>query len=317
MIARDPLVLPGAPAAAKPFSPFGVDLGTSGMMDDYYAAMDAVQAWFDGVAKGAIVQSVPELVAAARELTVKTKSGTAKPVSEVVIQAADVERTIRERAKARGVKLLEHQSVNDPKAAEGEALAVLKNLGAKIPDGISFGGDDAKITIGMGGTVKGELKAGGAKIEAEAGPEGGSASVKVPGAKVGVGVDDKGFKLDLKAGDLVTVKGSAKKAGEDWEWRADLQIGTLGKVITPEEIAKVMKGAQDTFGNGARDLAAGVTPEKVKEHGGAVKEAVEGVVEKASKSAEQAKSGWQVGVGVSGGGPGGGVAGTVTLTWVF
>ena len=289
------------------------------MMDDYYTAMDAVTAWFDGVAKdsgGTFSQSVAELVATARELTVKTKSGQVKPVSEVVIQAADVERTIRGRAKTRGVKLLEHQSVGDPKAAEAEALAVLKNLGAKIPDSVSFGGDDAKITIGIGGTVKAQVKAGSAEIEAEGSKEGGSASVKVPGAKVGVSATDKGFKLDLKAGDLVTVKGSVSRSGEDWEWKADLQIGTLGKVITPDEIAKVMKGAQDTLGNSARDLAAGVTPEKVKEHGGAVKEAVEGVVEKAKKSAEQAKSGWQVGVGVAGG-KDGAVTASVTLTWVF
>lgn len=285
---------------ARDFNPFAVDLGTTGIMDDYYKAMDAVRAWFDGVAKesgNVMAQSVAELVATARELTVKTKSGQVKPVSEVVIQAADVERTLREQAKTRGVKMLEHRSLGDPKGVESEALATLKNLGVKLPEDVSFGGDDAKITIGIGGTVKGAVKVAGADVEAEASKE--------------------GFKLDLKAGELVTVKGSVTKSGDDWEWKADLQIGTLGKVITPDEIAKVMKGAQDTFGNGARALASGITPEKVKEHGSSVKEAVEGVVEKAKKSAEQAKPGWQVGVGVQGGGKDGGFSASVTLTWVF
>lgn len=293
---------------------------TSGLMDDYYAATDLVNSWFDSVTQAstaASVMSVAELVAAARELPVKTKSGATKPVSEVVVQAADIERVIRTRAKARGIKLLEHRAVDDPKGVESEALATLKNLGVDIPDSVSFGGDDAKITIGIGGTVKGSVKAGKAEIEAEASAEGGSASVKAPGVKVGASVDDKGFKLDVKAGDLVTVKGSVARSGDDWEWKADLQIGTLGKVVTPAEIAKVMQGAQDTFGNSARDLAAGVTPEKVKEHGAAVHEAVQGVVDKAKKSAEQAKSGWQVGVGVQGGGQDGGFAATVTVTWVF
>lgn len=309
------------PAAAAPPS---LNLGslTSGLMEDYSAATDIVIAWFDAMTKASTAAqstSVAELVAAARELPVQTKSGQAKKVGEVVIQAADIERMIRGRAKTRGIKLLEHRGLDDPKGVESEALATLKNLGAKIPDSLSFGSDAAKITIGIGGTVTASLKPGGGKteVEGEISAEGGKASVKTPGAKVGVEATDKSVKLDIKAGDLVSVKGSVKRAGDAWEWRADLQIGTLGKLITPEEIAKVMKGAQDTLSTTARDLAAGVSPEKLKEHGGPVKEAVEGAVEKAKKSAAQAKAGWQVGVGVQGGGQDGGFAATVTFTWVF
>jgi hypothetical protein len=40
-------------------------------------------------------------------------------------------------------------------------------------------------------------------------------------------------KAEVKAGDLLTVRGSAgtEKDGS-FAWRADIQIGTLGKIIT-------------------------------------------------------------------------------------
>jgi hypothetical protein len=81
-------------------------------------------------------------------------------------------------------------------------------------------------------------------------------------------------------------------------------------------MAKLMIGAQDTFGKAASDLSKGLTVEKAKAHGGAVKDAVKEVVEKAEKSAKQAKSGWSVGGSLSGTDKGGWAA-SVTLTWVF
>jgi hypothetical protein len=310
-----------SPTAKKPFNPFEPQ---PGLMDDYNTATQAVMDWFDKAADGlnkqggaGFLQSVPELVDMARGLTVTTKLGKAESVKEVVPQAADIERILRGRARFRGIGLLEHRSLSDLKGVESETMAMLANLGAKIPDHVTFGGDDAKITLNIGGTVTGHLKAGGVEIDAEGSKDGANATAKFKGGQAGIQVSDKGVKAELKAGDLLAIHGSVlKKDDSTWEWKADLQFGTLGKLITPAEIAKVMQGAQDTFSKSAADLANGVSVEKVKANGSALKEAADGVIEVAKKSAEQAKSGWQVGVSVQGG-PSGGVSGTVTFTWVF
>jgi hypothetical protein len=86
----------------------------------------------------------------------------------------------------------------------------------------------------------------------------------------------------------------------------------------PEEVAKVFKGTQETFSKSAGELVKNRDdPAKVKEHGGALVEAVKEAVEKAQKSAAQArKPGWRIGVDVKGDGSGG-VSGGVTLTWTW
>ena len=63
---------------------------------------------------------------------------------------------------------------------------------------------------------------------------------------------------EVKAGDLVTIKGSAgtDKDGT-FAWRADIQVGTLGKIATVEDIAKLMLGAQQKKGGWGVGLDAG------------------------------------------------------------
>jgi hypothetical protein len=86
----------------------------------------------------------------------------------------------------------------------------------------------------------------------------------------------------------------------------------------PEDVAKVFKGAQDTFAKSAGELVRNRDdPAKVKEHGGALAEAVKNAVVKAQKSAAQAKKpGWRIGGEIKGD-PSGGVSGSITITWVF
>ena len=98
----------------------------------------------------------------------------------------------------------------------------------------------------------------------------------------------------LKVGDLIKVSGglSPEKDGSVG-WSASLEIGTIGKLIMPEEVAKVFKGTQETFSKSAGELVKHRDdPAKVKEHGGALVEAVKG-----DGSA--------------------GVSGSVTLTWTW
>ena len=306
------------------------------------AAVSAVVDWFGRAAaeitsgrSTGFFQSVPELVQAARELPF-TVDGTTGKVGDHMT-AGEVETLLRDEAKRRGVRLLEHRSLTDKSGARSEVEAILANLG-RIPTQLEFGGDKAKLVVSIAGKVSGAVAVGKGKLEAEGsaeggeatytlpggqtklqargGPEGGGGSVAFTGGKVSIDVTDKQVKAEVKAGELVTVKGSAgtDKDGA-FAWQADIQIGTLGKVATPQDIAKLMIGAQDTFGKAAADLSNGLSVEKAKEHGGAVKDAVTKVVEAAEKSAKQGKKGG-VGVGLSAGGDarGGWTAG-ITFTW--
>jgi len=338
-------VRPGSPLSMRPpavTDPLG-GLAT-GVMGDYSAAMDAVFAWFDKAAEeakkgGSFIQSVAELVDMAGSVSFKGRESKEAKVRDVV-KPNELELGLRERAKTLGVRLLEHRETSDREGVKSEALAILSNLG-RIPTSAKFGGNDAKIEVSISGKVSGEAKVGKAKLEGEASPGGAEASVTVPagkgkleahasagegagaslsfpGGKVGIDVSGKGIKAEVKAGDLVTVKGSV---GEEKDgsvaWKAEITIGTLGKVVTAEDVAKVMKGAEETFSKSAGELVRGIdNPEKIKEHGGALKEAVSEVVEKAKKSASQAKPGWSVGLEAKGT-DAGGFSGIITLTWVF
>lgn len=310
MLARTP----GAPTSLSMRGgkdPLRPDIGSSEIGKRMSAATDAVKDWLDAKAaatgNAGFRESVPELVAAAREI-----EGVAD-----VYSAAEVEVILRERAKFIGLPLTETRPVDDRTGVAAEAVARLKNLADKIPTEVTVGGDDASITIGIGGISSRLKPGGGTTVEGEISPDGAKVGVKYPGGKVGVSADQKSVKLDLKAGDLVSVKGSVEREGEYFKWKADVQIGTLGKVLGAEDIAKVLAGTQKTLGGAAQDLADGLQLSDVTKHGGAVKDAVGGAVEKAKKSAEQAKAGWQVGVSVQGGGKDGGVSAVVTLTWVF
>jgi hypothetical protein len=311
---------------------------------EHAAAIAALTDWFDRSAaeitsgrSAGFFQSVAEIVQAARALPFTSEGKTGKVGDQM--SAGEIEGYLRERAKVKGVRLLEHRSLTDKAGARSEAMAILENLG-RIPTQVEFGGDGAKLVVSIAGKATGELAVGKGKLEAEVspgggeatytlpggktklegrgGPEGGGGSVVFEGGKISIDVTKEQVKAEVKAGDLVTVRGSAgtDKTGA-FAWKAEIQVGTLGKVATVEEIAKLMIGAQDTFGKAATDLSKGLSVDKAKEHGGAVKDAVKEVVEKAEKSAKQGKKGgWGVGLSASGDERGGWSAG-ITLTWVF
>ena len=125
----------------------------------------------------------------------------------------------------------------------------METLG-RIPTEIEFGGEAAKLVVSIAGKVTGEVGggAGGAKLKVEGsaeggeatytppgggpkigvkgGPEGAGASIMFSGNKVSIDVTDKKVKAEVKAGDLVTVKGSAGTDKDGvFAWRADIQVG--------------------------------------------------------------------------------------------
>jgi hypothetical protein len=336
-------VRPGSPLSMRPTGSV-FDYSNIVLPAGHGEAVSAVVEWFGRSAaeitsgrSAGFLLAVPELVKWARELPIEVEGKKGKVGDHM--SPGEVESLLRDEAKRRGVRLLEHRSLGDKSGARSELAAIMENLG-RIPTQIELGGDSAKLVLSIAGKATGELSLGkGGKLEAEgsaeggeltytapggrgkitgrAGPEGGGGSLELPGGKVSIDVTDSKVKAEVKAGDLLTVRGSAgtEKDGS-FAWRADIQIGTLGKIITIEEMAKLMIGAQDTFGKAASDLSKGFSVEKAKDHGGAVKDAVKDVVEKAEKSAKQAKSGWSVGGSLSGTDKGGWAA-SVTLTWVF
>ena len=307
-------------------------------------AWDAVSRWFTGMSgevrkreSGTTLQSIAELVHMAGELTYTGEDGKTAKVSER-LKPAQLETFLKDAAKHAGIMLLDHRDMADVRGVQAEAMAILANLG-RIPTEAKFGGDADNLTISIMGKISAQVTAGAVKISGEATPdgvtgkatvkgrvgeveahgskEGVGASVKTPGGtKVGVDLG-KGIKAEVKAGELVTVKGSVTPEGDGkLSWSAQITIGTLGSVITPADVAKVMAGAQETFSKSGAALLNNVSVEGIAEHGGPLKDAVTAVAEKAQKSAKQGKGGWSVGVGVQGD-KSGGYSGTVTLTWVF
>jgi hypothetical protein len=294
----------------------------SALTADYEAAMRGVFAWFDAAAEevrkgGGFVHSVAELVDAAGSLVFRRQDGTTAAVREV-IKPNELELGIRTRAKTLGLALLEHRAGSDVAGVQSEVMAILRNLG-RIPTEVSFGGSGGRFTASIAGKVSGEAKLGDeARLGGEATASGVAGSVTVPGGKFGVGVERKEIKAEIRAGDLVTVKGSAGcEANGSGTWKAEISFGTLGGVVGAERVAKVMRGAQETFESSALELVRGIDdPGKIKEHGGPLAEAVGEAIETAKKSAAQARSGWSASLrGESS--PAGGLSAAVILTWVF
>jgi hypothetical protein len=132
-------------------------------------------------------------------------------------------------------------------------------------------------------------------------------------------VGEKGIKASLKLGELLTIDGGLNpKADGSVDWRAEISVGTIGKLIMPADVAKVFSKTQKTFADSAGALMRNRDdPAKVKEHGSELAEALGEAVEKAKKSAEQSgKSGWRFGAELKGDGAGG-VSGSLTLTWTW
>jgi hypothetical protein len=308
--------------------------------DRQAVASDRVLSWFTALAReirqtepGTPIQSVPELVFMAGELDLG--EGEPGKVRDRMKPSA-IEALIRSSAREQGIQLLEHRKLDDVRGLEAEASAILGNLG-RIPTELTFGNTDENITISLGGKVtanvgalklEGEsLPEGGAKgsakikgnvgeVEIHGSPEGAGTSFKRGQTKVGVDIG-KGIKAEVKAGDLVTVKGSVTPEGDGRvSWSAQITIGTLGNVISAEDIAKVMSATQDTFAASGGAIVNNLGVESVTQHGPLLKKAVTDVAEKARKSAAQRKPGWSVGATVKGD-KSGGYSGTVTLTWVF
>src|SRR5829696_6878122 len=316
LLARQPAFSPLAPA--PPPVLFGPGALPQDFMADETAAGKAAFDWFDAETKGGVTaKSIAELVHGASEQPFTLKDGGQAKVGDKV-KADALEQMLRGRAKHFGVTVPDHRGATDLPGMKSELDAIIANLGA-IPTEITLGGDDLKVTASIFGTVKGEAKIGPAKVEGEASSEGVEGSVKVPGATLKGSVGEKGPKASLKLGDLLTIEGGLNpKADGSVDWRAEISIGTIGKLIMPEDVAKVFKGAQDTFSKSAGELARNLgDPAKVKEHGGELAGAVKDAVEKAQKSAAQAsKPGWRLGAELKGDGAGG-VSGSLTLTWVF
>jgi hypothetical protein len=306
-------------------------------------AWEKIYVWFDELAgevrqreAGSPVQSTAELVYMACELEYDDPDGKHVKVRDHVKPSA-IESYIKARAKQQGITLLDHRDPTDVRGLQAEATAILGNLG-RLPTELTFGNDNENITISIGGKLtanvgalhlEGEtLPEGGAKgsakikgnvgeVEAHGSPEGAGASVKHGTTKVGVDIG-KGIKAEVKAGDLITVRGGVTPEGDGKvSWNAQITIGNLGgNVIGAEDIAKVMGAAQDTFSTSGAAILNNLSVENVTEHGPLLKKAVTDVAEKAKKSAAQAKPGVSVTVGVKGD-KDGGYSGQVTLTWVF
>jgi hypothetical protein len=304
-------------------------------------ASERVLMWFAELARevrqtepGTPVQSVPELVYMACEL--ELGQGQEGKVRDRM-KPAEIEMLIRRSAREQGIQLLEHRDLEDVRGLQAEATAILGNLG-RIPTELTFGSTNENITISIGGKVTANVGAlklegetlpeggakGSAKIKGNAGeveihgsPEGAGASFKRGQTKVGVDLG-KGIKAEVKAGDLVTIKGSVTPEGEGKaSWSAQITVGTLGgNVLGAEDIAKVMSAAQDTFAASGSAIVDNLGVESVTEHGPLLKKAVTDVADKARKSAAQNKPGWSVGATVKGDKTGG-YSGMVTLTWVF
>jgi hypothetical protein len=340
MLARDVSFNPIRPEARP--NPLDPTAAAQAVLADHDAATQAVRDWFDAFSQphresGNVPGSIPELVAQACALPVTLKDGTKATVRDKGPPPV-VEEHLRARARTLGLRLTEHRDASDVAGVRSELDAVLANLGA-IPTSLTLGDDDAKVTASLSGKITGEAKIGGAKVEVEGssegvegsvstpggggkvtgkvGPEGGGGSVTVPGAKFGLEVGGKGIKAEVKAGELLTVNGSlTREADNVIAWKAEVSIGTIGKLIMPEDVAKVLKGTQDTFSKSAGELIHNLDdPVKVKEHGGALAGAVSDALEKAKKSATQ-KPGWRVGAELKGDSAGG-LSGSVTFTWVF
>jgi hypothetical protein len=339
-------VRPGSPLSMRP-GPNLADLSglTKGAGDDFNKAVDTARAWWDvvfsdarkagGGGPAAFSWSVPELV---RETGALIFGPTDKGrLVREVMRPAEIEAFLRQHAKDKGVRLLETHGLGNLPAVQSELSAIFKNLG-RIPTELEIKGGSGGVTLSVGGTVTAEAEFGKTKVEVEGSGEGvegtltlpSKTKIKVKGGeegfggsvdwgegKVGIEVDDKGVKAEASFGKFVHVKGIAGEAKEGgFAWKAEISVGSLGGVVTVDDLAKVMLGAQKTFGESAADLAKGVSPEKVKRHGGALEEAVTNVGKKIKKSAEQNKPGWAVGLSFSGS-EYGGVSGMVTLTWVW
>jgi len=307
--------------------------------DPQAVASERVLIWFTEVATrlrqtepGSRVQSVAELVYIAGRLDL----GQGGKVRDRMKPAA-IEQLLRNAAREQGVQLLDHRPLDDPRGLAAEAAAIFGNLD-RIPTELTFGGDESHITISIGGKVSAAV--GALKLEGESLPEGGAkgkASIKgdageveIHGSPEGVGTSfkrgktkvgvdlGKGIKAEVKAGDLVTVKGAVTPEGNGKVgWSAQITISTLGgSVLGAQDIAKVMGAAQDTFASSGSALASDLGVEEVVKHGPLLKKAVTDVAEKAKKSAAQNKPGVAVGVSAKGDSEGG-YGGSVTLTWVF
>jgi hypothetical protein len=319
LLARDMLssALGDAPVAAPAYN-VRDPLGVGDLMADETEAGRIANAYFDSQNKGGIISiSVAELVRNAGQQPFKRKDGSEGKVIDK-IPADRLEQQLRVRAKHFGVTVLDHRAATDLPGMKSEMDAILANLGA-IPTELTLGGEDLKVTASIFGSVKGEAKIGSAKIEGEASSDGVEGSVKVPGATLKGSVGEKGVKASLKLGELVTIDGGLNpKADGSVDWRAEISVGTIGKLIMPEDVAKVFSKAQKTFADSAGELVKHRDdPAQVKKHGSELAEALGEAVEKAKKSAEQAKkSGWRLGAELKGDGAGG-ISGGVTLTWTW
>ena len=303
MLQRQPDVMQAAEGAGRDMA------SASGALEKWLVGMSNATRRERGGGDGSLSQSMAELVQMARAVTFKTHagpldlSGKDVPVGDVLSNSS-IEEQLRRDARHHGIPLTEHRSLADPAGAKAEAKAVIANAGAELPSSFELEVDAkaATVKVSAGGDIEAKIKGGG--VEA-----GGKAELD---SEKGV----KAAKGTLKLGSFIEISGGVKKTESGrWTWYGELQIGTLGGIVTPADIAKVMLGLQKTLTGGGKALAES-GPGELGLHAVEVQNAVSEVVEKVKKSAEQNKSGMQFGFGVQSD-EHGGVSGAFTFTWRF
>ena len=162
LLAREPTFNPLRPDA--PLACPDLRLPT-GALDDWKAAGEAVDAYFDSVAKDhreslLIPGSMAGLVHQACEQEFTLKDGSKAKVADKM-KAAEVESRLRLRARTQGIEIQEHADAGDLPGIKAELDALLANLGA-IPTEVKLGNDDIKVVASISGKVsaRGEGRTG-------------------------------------------------------------------------------------------------------------------------------------------------------------
>ena len=215
------------------------------------------------------------------------------------------------------MEIQEHAGAGDLPGIKAELDALLANLGA-IPTEVKLGNDDIKVVASISGKVSAEAKAGPVKIEGEGSSEGIEGGVTVGPVKGSFG--QKGVKAEIKVGDLIKVSGGLQPKAR-----------RLGRLVgeprdRDDRQADHARGGREGLQGHAGDVlqergragrAIATTRRRSRSTAARSSEAVKDAVEKAQKSAAQAKKpGWRVGVDIKGDGSGG-ISGGITLTWIW
>ena len=315
LLARDMLsnALGDAPVAAPASYNVRDPLGVGDLMADETAAGQAAFAYFDAQNKGGIISiSVAGLVHKACEQAFTLKDGT-KRRSTDKIPATEVE---QRRGCVRALR------GGDPGARGGGDLPGIKSemdaharQPRRDPDRGQARQRRHQGRASIFGKVNAEAKAGPVKIEGEGSSEGIEGGVTVGPGKVSFG--QKGVKAEIKVGDLIRSSGGLSPTRTAPSAGRRASVGTIGKLIMPEDVAKVFSKARRRRSPRARaSWSAPRRPAKVKEHGRGSRRPAR----PRSRRPRRARSSEEVGLAarreLKGDGSGG-ISGGFTLTWAW